>query len=81
MEKLRESTNIERFLTLAPFSFYYICTLVMNVNLRYNIVKKIFWYERVCTIFWLGKVVDGYAIVGCGIDVGLGYLGLLIQFG
>jgi hypothetical protein len=25
--------------------------------------------------------VDGYAIVGCGIDVGLGYLGLLIQFG
>jgi len=25
--------------------------------------------------------VDGYAIVVCGVDVGLGYLGLLIQFG
>ncbi len=63
------------------FPFIIFVPWLWNVNLRYNIVEKIFWYKRVCTIVWLGKVVDGYAIVGCGIDVGLGYLGLLIQFG
>jgi len=63
------------FLLLYLYPGYEMLTLDIILS------KKKIWYRRVCTIVWLGKVVDGYAIVGCGVDVGLGYLGLLIQFG